>query len=77
MHLFSSLFAPHHRSGGSRNVERGVRGHIDSAPPKAVRRAAKRRSVRAKRGKFFLRVPIRKRSRSISAHSGHVPKKID
>ena len=46
-------------SGGSRNFERGVQQvgrHIHSAPPKAVGRAAKRRSVRAKRGKFFLRV---------------------
>ena len=39
------------------------------------RRAAKRRSVRAKCGKCFLRVLIRKRSRSISAHSGHVPRR--
>ena len=46
-------------SGGSRNVERGVQQvgwHVHSAPPKALRRAAKRRSVRAKRGKIFLRV---------------------
>lgn len=50
----------------------GFGWYIHSAPPKAVRRAAKR-------GKsfyvFFL--AIRKRSRSISAHSGHVAKKID
>ena len=46
-------------SGGSRNLERGVQQvgwHIHNAPPKALRRAAKRRSVSAKRGKFFLRV---------------------
>ena len=46
-------------SGGSRNFERGVQQvgcHIHSAPPKAVRRAEKWRSVRAKRGKIFLRV---------------------
>ena len=48
-------------SGGSRNFERGVQQvgwqwHIHSAPLKAVRRAAKRRSVRAKRGKNFLRL---------------------
>ena len=46
-------------SGGSRNFERGVQQvgwHVHSAPPKALRRAAKRRSVRAKRGKIFLRV---------------------
>ena len=51
--------------------------HCHSAPAKAVRRAAKRQSVRAKRGKFFyvLFLAIRKRSRSISAHSGHVPRR--
>ena len=43
-------------SGGSRNFERGVRWHIHSGPPKALRRAAKRRSVRAKHGKKNLRV---------------------
>ena len=31
-------------------------GTAHRAPPKAVRRAAKRRSVRANRGNFFLRV---------------------
>ena len=44
----------HSSSGGSRNFERGIRWHIHSAPPKAVRRAVKRRSVRAKRGNFFF-----------------------
>ena len=46
-------------SGGSRNFERGVQQvgwHIHSAPPKAGRRVAKWRSVRAKRGNFFRRV---------------------
>ena len=46
-------------SGGSRNFERGVQQvgwHIHSAPPKAVRRVAKWRSVRTKRGKKNLRV---------------------
>ena len=70
-------------SGGSRNLERGVQQvgwHIHSAraPPKALRRDAKRRSVRAKRGNFLFYVfflAIRKRSRSISAHSGHVPRR--
>ena len=51
--------------------------HIHSAPPSAVRRIAKWRSVRAKRGNFFyvFFLVIRKRSRSISAHSGHVPRR--
>ena len=55
----------------------GFGWHIHSAPPEAVRRAWKRRSVRAKRGKFFyvFFLAIRKRSRSISAHSGHVPRR--
>ena len=54
----------------------GFGWHIHSAPPKALRRAAKRRSVRAKRGNLFdvFFLAIRKRSRSISAHSGHVPR---
>ena len=55
----------------------GFGWHIQSAPPKAVRGAVKWRSVRAKRGKFFyvFFLAIRKRSRSISAHSGHVPRR--
>ena len=48
----------------------GFGWHIHSAPPKVVHRAAKC-------GNFFYEffLAIRKRSRSISAHSGHVPRR--
>ena len=65
-------------SGGSRNLERGVQQvgwYIDSAPPKVVCRVAKR-DQSARSAENFLYVfflAIRKRSRSISAHSGHIP----
>ena len=51
--------ARHGASGGSRNLDRGVQQvgwHIHSAPLKAVRRAAKWRSVHAECGKKNLRV---------------------
>ena len=62
-----------HPSGGSRNFERGVQQVgwlIYSAPPRSGDQSVW--SAEIFFYMFFL--AIRKRSRSISAHSGHVPR---